>query len=61
MSLMAVSSAAVAQSAPQPSRERVSGDSELSSTALFLSLFALAAVVGGVTIALTSDDTPASP
>jgi hypothetical protein len=61
MSLMAVSSAAVAQSAPQPSREKVRGDSEISSTTLFVTLFAVAAIVGGTAVALTSDDKPASP
>lgn len=62
MSLMAVSSAAVAQSAPQPSREKVKGDSDLSGTTVFVSLLALSAIIAGGAVALNNaDNTPASP
>lgn len=62
MSLMAVSSAAVAQSAPQPSREKVDGDSDLKGSTVFVSLLALSAIIAGAAIAVNNaDNTPASP
>lgn len=61
LSLLAVSSVAVAQSAPQPSREKVKGDSDIHGTTLFVTFFALSAIIGGAVIGFTGKNKPASP
>ena len=62
LSLVTLSSAAVAQSAaPQPATEQVRGESELKGSTAIVTLLALAAVIGGLVIALQKKGTPTSP
>jgi len=61
LSLATVSSAAIAQSAPQPVAERVSGDSEIHGSTAIVAILALAAVIGGAVIALKDEGEPTSP
>ena len=61
LSLVTVSSAAVASSAPQPSTEIVKGDAELHGATWLVGLLALSAIIGGLAIALKNNNKPASP
>ena len=62
LSLVTISSAAVAQqAAPQPAVERVQGESEAKGSTVIVSLLALTAVIGGLVIALKNKGTPTSP
>lgn len=61
LSLMTVSSAAIAQSAPQPVSEKVAGDSEIKGSTAIVAILALAAIIGGAVIALKDKGTPTSP
>ncbi|MES2441421.1 MAG: hypothetical protein V4574_01210 [Pseudomonadota bacterium] len=61
LSLVSISSAAVAQSAPQPATEVVKGDSEIKGSTAIVAILALAAVIGGTIIALKGKGHPTSP
>ncbi len=61
LSLVSISSAAVAQSAPQPTTETVKGDSKIHGTTAIVAILALAAVIGGGIILSDKKDTPTSP
>ena len=62
LSLVTISSAAVAQqAAPQPATEQVRGESEIKGTTAIVAILALAAVIGGTIIALQKKGTPTSP
>jgi hypothetical protein len=61
LSLVSISSAAVAQSAPQPATEVVKGDSEIKGSTAIVAILALAAVIGGIIIASKGKGTPTSP
>ena len=62
LSLVTISSAAVAQqAAPQPATEQVRGESEIKGSTAIVSLLALTAVIAGTVIALQKKGTPTSP
>lgn len=61
LSLATVSSAAIAQSAPQPTAEKVKGESDIHGTTAIVAILALAAIVGGAVIALDDNNEPTSP
>jgi hypothetical protein len=61
LSLVTISSAAVAQSAPQPATEVVKGDSEMHGSTAIVAILALAAIIGGIIIASKGKGTPTSP
>lgn len=62
LSLMTVSSVAVAQqAAPQPRTEQVQGESEIKGSTAIVGLLALAAVIAGIVIALKNKGKPTSP
>lgn len=61
LSLVTVSSAAIAQSAPQPTTEVVKGDSEIHGSTAIVAILALAAIIGGAIIASKGKGTPTSP
>ena len=61
LSLATVSSAAIAQSAPQPVTEQVKGDSEIHGSTAIVAILALAAIIGGTIIALKDKSHPTSP
>lgn len=62
LSLVTISSAAVAQqAAPQPATEQVQGESEIKGSTAIVSILALAAIIGGVIIAAKGKKTPTSP
>lgn len=61
LSLVTVSSAAIAQSAPQPRTEAVKGDSEIKGSTAIVAILALAAIIGGAIIAFQGKGKPTSP
>ncbi|MEZ0243932.1 MAG: hypothetical protein ACAH11_11190 [Sphingomonas sp.] len=62
LSLVTISSAAVAQqAAPQPATEQVQGESEIKGSTAIVAILALAAVIGGTIIALKDKGHPTSP
>lgn len=62
LSLVTVTSAAVAQSAPpQPSAEIVQGDNEANGGTAVVAILALAAIIGGLIAGLNGDSQPTSP
>ena len=62
LSLVTISSAAVAQSAaPQPRTEMVKGDSEIKGSHAVVAILALAAIIGGAIIAFKGKGKPTSP
>jgi len=62
LSLVTISSAAVAQSAaPQPATEQVRGENEIHGSTAIVAILALAAVIGGTVIALQNKGKPTSP
>ena len=62
LSLVTISSAAVAQqAAPQAATEQVRGDSEIKGSTALVAILALAAVIGGTIIALSKKGKPHSP
>ena len=61
LSLVSVSSAAIAQSAPQPATEVVKGDSEIKGSTAIVAVLALAAIIAGIIIASKGKGTPTSP
>lgn len=62
LSLVTISSAAVAQqAAPQPATEQVRGESEIKGSTAIVALLALTAVIGGVVIGLSNKGKPTSP
>lgn len=62
LSLVTISSAAVAQqAAPQPATEQVRGESEIKGSTAIVAILALAAVIGGTIIALQNKGKPTSP
>ena len=62
LSLVTISSAAVAQqAAPQPATEQVRGESELKGSTAIVAILALAAIIGGAIIALNKKGTPTRP
>ena len=62
LSLVTISSAAVAQqAAPQAATEQVRGDSEIKGSTAIVAILALAAVIGGTIIALSKKGKPHSP
>lgn len=61
LSLVTVSSAAIAQSAPQPATEAVKGDSEIHGTTAIVAILALAAIIAGAVIGFQGKNHPTSP
>jgi hypothetical protein len=61
LSLVTVSSAAIAQAAPQPTTEVVKGDSEIHGTTAIVALLALTAIIAGAIIAGKGKSHPTSP
>jgi hypothetical protein len=62
LSLVSVSSAAIAQqAAPQPMTENVKGDSEIHGTTAIVAILALAAIIGGAVIGFQGKGHPTSP
>jgi hypothetical protein len=61
LSLVTVSSAAIAQAAPQPATETVKGDSEIKGSTAIVAILALAAIIGGAIIAFKGKGHPTSP
>ncbi|MEI9852601.1 MAG: hypothetical protein WDN24_19065 [Sphingomonas sp.] len=60
LSLVTVSSAAIAQSIPAPAVETVQGDSEIKGSTAIVAILALAAIIGGIIIA-RNNRKPVSP
>lgn len=61
LSLVTMSTAAIAQSAPQPTTEVVKGDSEIKGSHAVVAILALAAIIGGAIIAFKGKGKPTSP
>ena len=61
LSLVTVSSAVIAQAAPQPTTEAVKGDSEIKGSTAIVAILALAAIIGGAIIAFQGKGKPTSP
>jgi hypothetical protein len=61
LSLVTVSSVAVAQSAPQPATESVQGDAQIHGSSWIVGILALSAVIAGLALALKNNSKPASP
>ena len=61
LSLVTVSSVAVASAAPQPATEVVKGDAEVHGSTWLVGILALAAIIGGPAIALKNHSKPVSP
>jgi hypothetical protein len=62
LSLVTISSAAVAQqAAPQPATEQVQGESEIKGSTAIVAILALTAVIGGTIIAFQNKGKPTSP